>query len=213
MEIEVDGSSVIARRPERATLTLRLGFETGDKGKALTETTTLVRRVQAAIDDFKGRVPSPTTWSAVQPITTQSWRPFNQNGEVMPQRHSANAVVLVKFVDWKALSGFVDNFGGEPGVTVQGVEWALTTETRRQLEDEVIGRAVASARMRAEAIARAAGFGQVHFTRVVDPAPGHHAAGATMMRMSAVEPNGDGIALAPEDVEVRADVHAVFATA
>lgn len=213
MEIEVTGTSVLARGPERATVKLRVGFEGADKAKVLRETTELVRRVQGAIDELAARDPSPTTWSSVQPIATRSWRPHHQDGKVLPQRHSATSLVLITFRDVAALSAFVDRVGAESGMTIDGVDWRLTDATRQATEDDALTRAVAAARTKAETIARAAGAAGVEFSRITDAAQAVPAAyGATRMAAFEAGSPGEGITVTPEDIEVRADVLAVFTT-
>ena len=217
MEISVRGTAKASLRPERATLHINAGFESGDKAAVMARTTQLVQQLTSTIDSMREASPSPTTWSAVLPITTRSWRPYSNKGQVPPMRYGATAQVKLKFQDFQALSWFVDAWGGIEGVTVQRVEWTLTEQARLDAEAEILGKAVADAQGRAELMAKAAGFGGVEFVELSDPGmlKGTSenvdfpvAAGA--MRAYMGGDDGEGIDLAPEDVELTAVVHARF---
>lgn len=222
MDITVVGRKRASVPPERATLRLVAGFESGDKGDCLNRTTSLVGKLSAHIQALEGAGVSPITWYAVQPITTRSWRPYSDAGAVLPLRHAASAVVKVTFRDFHALAQFAHQVGGSAGVSLEHVEWSLAEATRDQLVGEVLGQAVADAADRALTIARATGATAVRPLEVADPgllsgvAPGGpgRGEGAGMARaFAAVAPGpGEGIDLAPEDVVVEAEVHARFAT-
>jgi uncharacterized protein YggE len=221
MEITVAGTGSASLRPERATIHLTAGFEGPEPQGPMAATTDLVRRLSAELARLKGADPSPTTWSAVLPIRTRSWRPFSDKGTVPPPVHAASAQVQVKFRDVGALARFVDAWGGVDGVTIVGVRWTLTEATRQDEERRVLARAVEQARERARVIAAAAGAGDVRVVEVADPgllggdrhgtsAPsavaGRPAAEAARAALAPVD-------LAPEDVELSAVVHARFVTA
>lgn len=215
VEITVGGTASAALPPERGTLLIAAGFESGDKQTALGRTTELVQQLVTAIETLRTTTPSPTTWSAVLPITTRSWRPYNNKGEVLPLRYAASAQIKVKFRDFRALSLFVDAWGGRDGVTIQGVQWALTEAARLTSEAEILRAAVEDARNRAQLMATAAGFGGVEFIELADPGMLHDRSGSTesaapkAMR-GYVSDGGAGVDLSPEDVELTATVHARF---
>lgn len=213
MQIEVDGRAAVAQAPERATLTMRLGFEGGDPDAPLRATTELVRRVQSEVQQLAGAQPSPTTWSAFLPISTRSWRPYAQDGSLAPMRYAAAADVKVKFRDFAALARFCSAWGAQEGVTLSHVEWTLVEQTHRQLSDEVLTKAVQSAQRRAESIARAARVDGVQFESVSDPRP-HDAGGQPAFAARAMSANagGEGFDLSPEDVRIEEHVRAVFST-
>jgi len=221
MEITVAGTGTASLKPERATVHLSAGFEGPDPQTSLARTTDLVRRLADQIIRFEATRPSPTTWSAVLPIRTRSWRPYSDKGNLTPLVYAAVAQVQVKFRDFGALARFVDDWGGEEGVTLQSVQWALTEATRQEQERRVLAQAVSQARDRARVVAAAADAGDVRFLEVADPGllggerPGAPQPLAMSARPAAAAAMGGGgpVELAPEDIEVSAVVHARFTTA
>lgn len=217
MDITVVGTARASLAPERGTLHLTLGHEGGDKAQVLQATTALVQSFSAYVDELKHAQPSPTTWSAILPVRTRSWRPWSDKGQVLPLRHAASAEVQVKYRDFRALAATVDAWGAISGVTVNHVEWALTEATRTTQEAEVLRRAVADAQSRAQAMATAAGQGEVRWVELADPgllqggarptAGGDVAVAA--MRAGKAEAGG-GTDVAPEDIAWQVQVHARF---
>jgi uncharacterized protein YggE len=218
MDITVVGTARASLAPERGTLHLTLGHEGGDKAQVLEATTGLVQSFSAYVDELKSAQPSPTTWSAILPVRTRSWRPWSDKGQVLPLRHAASAEVRLKYRDFSALAATVDAWGALAGVTVNHVEWALTEATRATQEAEVLRRAVADAQSRAQAMATAAGQGEVRWVELADPgllqggarpAAGVESYTAASMRAGKADAGG-GTDVAPEDIAWQVQVHARF---
>ncbi len=217
MDITVTGTGRADLPPERATLTLTAGFEAGDKRQVLERTTTLVQALTAELGRLRELEPAPTTWSAVLPIGTRSWRPWSDQGAVLPMRHAASATIQVKFADFRALAAFADTWGGVEGVTLGGVEWTLTQALQQRTEREVLAEAVEHARERAQTLATAGGGGTVRCLEIADPGLLSQRAAAEMAPMAMYAGRsakdmggGEGIEIAPQDVVVEAVVHARF---
>lgn len=220
MEITVAGTGSASLRPERATIHLTVGFEGPEPQGPLDRTTDLLQRLQAELSRLKAAVPSPTTWSAVLPIRTRSWRPYSDKGNLTALVYAAAAQLQVKFRDVAGLARFVETWAGVDGITVVGVSWTLTEATRQEQERQVLTRAVEQARDRARVIAAAAGAGDVRILEVADPgllggdrhatsAPSAVAGRATG---SATSTTPGAVDLSPQDVELSAVVHARFVT-
>ncbi len=169
MEITVIGTGRAALAPERATIHLTAGFEGADKAQVVRRTTDLVNALSAELTRLREHESRPTTWSAVLPIGTRSWRPWSDKGTVLPMRYAASSRVQVKFRDFRALSGFADAWGGLEGVTLGHVEWTLTEATRKETDERVRAEAVVDARERAQVYATAAGGGVVRCVQIADP--------------------------------------------
>ena len=219
MDLTVVGSARASLAPERATLHLTLGHESGDKDGVLRATTELVQAFSAYVDQLRHAQPSPTTWSSIQAIRTRSWRPWSDQGQVLPLRHAASSAVQLKFRDFRALAATVDQWGGRDGVRVDHVDWALTEATRSEQEAAVLRRAVADARARALTMAQAAGFGDVRWVELSDPGllqpggrEGFVAASAVSFRQATAD-TGGGADVVPDDITWETRVHARFRTA
>jgi uncharacterized protein YggE len=216
MEITVAGTGTASLRPERATVHLTAGFEGPEPQSAKERTAELVQRLAADVARLRAADPSPTTWSAVLPVRTFSWRPFSDKGNLTPLVHRALAEVRVKFRDVGALARFVDAWAGVDGITIAGVRWTLTEATRQAQERRVLTQAVEQARARALVIAAAAGAGDVRIVEVADPGllagdrRGTAPPSAVAARSGAAD--AGAVDLAPEDIEISAVVHARFAT-
>lgn len=214
MQLTVLGEATAAFAPQRATVHLQLGFEGPDKERALARTTELAVEFAAAIDRLRQQQPAPITWSAMLPIGTRSWRPYAQDGTIKPLRHGASCRVEIKFCDFRALSAFIDAWGGRDGVSVGHVEWTLTEANRIHEEGQVLARAVEAARQRAQTMATAAGAGAVRFVELADPgllAAGLQAEAVGYAKMArGAAHDGEGANIVPEDVELAASVHARF---
>lgn len=217
MHITVVGHARASFPPERATLRMRLGVEGSDKHAAMDHTTTLVQAFTAAVEQMKELTPSPTTWSAVAPIGTRSWRPWSE-GASLPVRHAAECIVQLTFRDFQALARFIDQWGGRNGVSIDSVAWSLT-EPRREAEDErVLTQAVLQAHARATTMAHAAGEPGVRFLELADRGLLDGGAPEDVFPLHAVSLRAggagedEGITIAPEDVHLDVTVHARFTT-
>ena len=217
MQITVAAHAHSATAPERATLHMRLGVEGTDKKAALEHTTSLVKSFANAVEQMKSLSPSPVTWSAIAPIGTRSWRPWSNDGTTAPLRHSAESAVKLKFHDFGALSRFIDQWGGHPGVSVDKVLWTLTEHRQEQEEDNALTSAVMQAHARAATMARAAGERAVRFLELADQGlltdgEVSHPHAQTMALRSGSGMRDEGVTIAPEDVEIDVVVHARFTT-
>ena len=219
MDITVVGTGLASLAPERATITLSAAHEGADKAQVLARTSELVQALTTEIARLRDHESKPTTWSAVLPIGTRSWRPWSEKGEVLPLRHAASSTIRIKFRDFRALSGFADAWGGVEGITLGGVEWTLTEEVQKKTEREVLAQAVEQARDRAQVLATAGGGGRVRCIELADPgllsdrASTEMAPKAMAMRSGAYAGDSGGsggIEIAPQDVEVEAQINARF---
>lgn len=213
MEITVVGSARATRPPERATIALNVALEGNDKRHVLEGTTALVKSLSAEVDRLRQGDPAPVTKAAVRPIGTRSWRPWSDQGRILPLRHAASCALDLTFRDFGALSAFVDAWGAVDGISLGGVEWTLTEAVRAELETTVLGEAVARARERAQILATAGGGGPVRCLEIADPGllteqrSAESAPIAMFARSAADVGGGEGIDIVPHDVDIEAQVH------
>jgi len=217
MDITVVGTHEYSVPPERGTIHLDVGFEGPELAGVLSASADLVNELNRHLEALRSGDAAPVTWHAVGPLGTRSWRPYNNQGLVMPLRHAASAHVQAKFRDFEALARFTGEWGARDGVRTGQVVWTLTDGRRTALESATLERAVQDARRRALVIARAAGAGEVEAVEVADPgllsgtrggaeAPQHHAAALR----AAADSGESAAAVLPEDVRGTATVHARY---
>lgn len=214
MIITVAGEHRAAHPPELGTLTVRIAVEDADAAAAMAALTREADRLTAEVDALRQAEPSPVVASAVQAPGTRSWQPWNERGEALPPRHEASVRASVTFDDVGALAGWASRWGERDGWSLDEVTWSLTDAVRARLEAAALRAAVADARRRAEAIAAECGTGRVTVLDVADAGllPG---GGAPEPRVEAMvrafgKDAGEGVAVAPEDVEVLVRLHARF---
>ncbi len=217
-EITVRGSYSAFQPPERGTVRASLGFE----GPQMQPVYDLVVRdleaVKASIGVIQDPERGPVTWWSTQHVRTWANRPWNKDGKQLPLVHHASVRVQVKFRDFAVLTRWVgDHVERTAGFSLEGVDWALTEQRRRQLARDVRARAVQDAAARAQEYADALDLGPVRPVALadagmlgngLDPMPGGAEAG--YLRMQGAPDGGAELALAPDDIEVAAVVDGRF---
>lgn len=214
MKITVTGEAKASFPPEEATLQLSLGFESDDMSDAVERTTALANTLSEAIASLKEATPPSLTTAALLPLATSSWRPYNNEGTLLPMRHRATARARLTFSHFGTMSLFVDTWSRQPGVTLDDVEWRLTDDRLARERAAILTAAVADAHDKAQVLAAAAAESRVMFLELTEPSAldGHEprmfARSAAMMDAA---PAGS-IELSPADIEITAQIRAVFTT-
>ncbi|TQK72683.1 SIMPL domain-containing protein [Nocardioides sp. SLBN-35] len=217
-EFTVRGSHSAFQPPERGTAHITLAFQGPALQPAYDRVVHDLEAVKASIQELHDPADGPVTWWSTQHVRTWAQRPWNKDGKQLPLVHHASVGVQVKFRDFGRLATWVGRLvSSAEGFRLDGVEWALTEARRVELERTVRVRAVQEAARRAQEYADALGLGTVRPVAVADagmlsqgisPIGGGPAA---YMRMAAKESGGGAeLELAPEDIEVSAEVDARF---
>ena len=215
MEITVIGTSEYALPPERGTVDLHLLAEDSDPRRAASHVQAESARIDADLRSLAAQEGAPVTWFSVGPLTTSSWQPTTPKGTLGDRRYRASATIRATFADFSALAERVAAWGASEVTNVQQVRWTLTDASRLRVEASALGKAVADARQRAAAIAKACGLTTVTVVEVADPGllsvgggsgAGPGAPMAALARGKAAETTE----LTPEDVTGGATVHARF---
>lgn len=218
MDITVVGSHEYSVAPERGTLHLQVGFEGDELPTVVHASTELVNALGIHLEQLRDGGAAPVTWHSVGPLGTRSWRPYNNQGKVMPMRHAATTHVQAKFRDFTALARFAADWGVRDGIRIGRVEWAVTEQQRAELESGTLERAVREARRRALVIARAAGADDVEVIEVADPGllsgvpamPGTPLPQTAAFRAAGGVDASDTATILPENLTGSATVHARF---
>ncbi|TWG99409.1 hypothetical protein L615_002600000230 [Nocardioides sp. J9] len=219
-ELTVRGSHTAFQRPERGTVHVTLSLQGPKPQPVYDRVVADLEAVTASVKQLHDPERGPVTWWSTKHVRTWAERPWNQDGKQLPLVHHAAVGVEVKFRDFAALGRWVSqHVAVTPGFTLDGVVWALTAANRQDLERAVRTRAVQDAARRAQEYADALGLGTVRPVAVADAGMlgnGLHAAGgsgpAPYLRMAAAKEGGGSteLELAPEDIEVSAQVDARF---
>lgn len=220
MEISVQGTHEETVAPEIARLHAGALAEGGDKAQVLRTATEVVQSFSAELKRLQEG--GSVSEVVVRPIGTSSWRPINKGRQQAPIYRAA-ASIRADFTDFAALADLAAQFGATDALQLGRVEWRLTDDTRRAVENTCLTRAVEQAKDRALAMARAAGESKVEFVQLADPGmlgdrptENFHAPAPRMAMMrSAVGGGGDeltGIDIQPEELTVGCVVEARFRT-
>ncbi|HEY8590967.1 MAG TPA: SIMPL domain-containing protein [Naasia sp.] len=213
--IAVRGEHLTRLPPERATVTLTVVQDGHQRESVVAAAADIADQVTqvitAATDAQRGPVLS---WSSA---SAHVWaeRPWTPDGVQQDLVHHASVRFSVVVGDFEFLGGFLGDVASRDGVSVEGISWSLTEETRRAVLDDVRTRAVEDAVQKATVYARSIGLQTVRATALADPGMLHDGNGAiefadqpVMLRSAkAVDP---GLSFRPEDIEVTAAVDARF---
>ena len=214
--ITVRGSHTEYRRPERATVQVRVGLEGPAPAAVHAAATRAATALTEDLRDLHDGDRGPVTWWSSDQLRTWAHRPWNQDGKLLPLVHHAQVELQAKFSDFDRLSDWLGVAMGVDGVSLQGIDWTLTEARKRDLVEQVRVAAVRDARDRAQAYADALGLGPVRVVALADAgmlgeglAPTGGVGIASFARGAA---GGGELAFTPQDVAVSTQVDAVFVT-
>lgn len=213
--ITVEGRFEHHHPAERGTVTLTVGFEGPTRESVVQRTTQTHTALVAEVRSLHVPTAGPVTWWSADRLRAWSTRPWNKDGKQLPPVHHCAVSLEVKFSDLERLAAWVERVAELDGVTVGGIEWALTVATRARLVADARERSVQDAVAKATSYATSLGLTQVRPVALAEPGMlGDHAAptssyvGSAMRRASA---DGPELELKPADVTIEARVHARFA--
>jgi len=220
IRVTAESSNDIA--PERATVTLNIGFESAEKSTAHAKTATLVEQIQSEVNQLKASQAQPIVSSSFGQLRTSSWRPVSQNGEPMPLVYSETMAAKVEFSDFVALSEWLAKISTVEGVRVGYISWSLSDETRKKATEQAQQEAIKQARVKAEAYARAIGTTVASVETIADE--GLMGSGRQLSRsvdfgsvagleQRAKRSDTEKYDLAPADITVTARIEATYLTA
>lgn len=199
MDIHVTGSSSIETPADLATVRFTFGFTGKDKSSTVARTVTLSNEARQDFERLK-------TSGAVASYSIESIRTWTTPGGTVRRAEISSSVEAeVEFVDFAELGQFVASAAERDGWTVNGVVWGLGRESRRALEPQVLGEALAHARERAEWIASDIGASNLTIAEVSDSrtmAPMAMGVAATRARGLAAGAGSEPLDLVPGLIQV-----------
>lgn len=215
--ITVQGEYEDGRAAERGTVRVLVTYDDASRHEALGLATERHTELVAGLRELQEAPGAPLLrWSSEQ-LRVWGDRPWSQTGEQLPVVHHAQASLEAEFADPSALSDWVGTVSLRDGVTVEGVSWSLSPETRQQLTEEVSRRAVEEAMAKARRYAAALGLTDLRPVALSDPgmlgdAGASPQPGAPFAaRMASADVSGAPLALKPDLIRVTVQVHARFA--
>lgn len=217
MQISVSGEQRTSVAPERAELSITVSEEGTDRPAVVAKATAAANLLAGDLSALKES--GAVERFSVEPLRTYAWRPKRTL-----ERFTASVELSACFADFEALGRFAADAGERPGVGLGWVNWTLTDATADRLRDECIDGAVARARQRAEAMARAAGAGAIEIVEIADPGllgdvgSMQDLAAAPMMasmkrrgaRMA--DEGAEAVQIVPQDIEIGAQLQLRFTT-
>ncbi|GIT79480.1 SIMPL domain-containing protein [Leifsonia sp. LS1] len=215
--ITVLGEHEQKRTAEHGSVRVRVMYDGSSRHETLALATQRHAELVAGLRELEEAAGGPLLrWSSDQ-VRVWGDRPWSQSGEQLPIVHHAELGLRAEFAEATAVSDWVSAVTLREGVSVDGVEWMLSDETREALVDEVSRLAVEDAVATARRYASALGLTELRPVALSDPgllgdagAPPRSPTPLGARTMSA-DTAGGALALAPEDIHVAVQVHARFA--
>ena len=211
VEITVRGSHTVRLAPEQATVYANVAADGPDPQPVFDAVATALADVNRSLESRRHTENGPVTNFVVDQARLTSHRPYNAEGRQLPLVHSAVVSITATFTDFDDLAGWVGWSAGVPGLAVHHIDWALTQATSLEAERSTRQEAVRDARRRAQDYADALDLGAVAVRSISDPGAG--GPGMRKVMMASAMSDGGGppqISLRPDEVEVTAQVEAVF---
>jgi uncharacterized protein len=214
--ITVRGSHDAFHPAERGTVLVGVGFEGPERDPVVQRTVAATEALLAGVRERHDPEQGPVTWWASDRIQVWSSRPYHHEGKQKPLVHHAQTSTRVKFRDFDELARWVEGAARHAGVRIDGIDWALTEQTRQRAEATSRVAAVEQARAKAEAYAGALGLTRLTCVAIADPGmlgdPGNAplVSPAAYSRAMAAPSDGPSLVLNPEDIAVSTTVDARF---
>lgn len=214
VEITVVGQGQATYPPERCTVSLSVRTDGRSAESASEPAHSLVRELTGLIDPLYNADHGPIDAWALDQVRHSRNRPFNHDGEQLPYVYQALASIDVEFSQIDVIDAFVYAVSALDGVDVGHFDWALTEASATEKTRHVRQLAVHNAMEKAEAYAHSIGRSAVSALAIADPgllgvAASSHQDYALASR--AYKSADEGFELKPQDITLRAEVHARFA--
>lgn len=211
VKIAVRGAHAVTVRPEQATVHATVSAEGPEAEPVFRTVSDSVARVNGSLQSRLHHRRGPVVRFAVDQIRMGSRRPFNPDGTQLPLVHTAAVSATATFTDFDDLAEWVNWCAGVEGLGIGHIDWSLRDVTRAKLERKARQKAVRDAGRRARDYADALDLGPVRVLSISDSGLGGPVQRKVMLAASAAPGVESGaLSLRPGDVEVAAEVEAVF---
>ena len=209
LQITVRGSAQASYPPERATVRLRVQARGGDRREVRDDVAATFEPLTDQLRELASRG-AVTSWSGDQ-VGVYTHSPVEDGRRAERPVHVARVEVVVEFVDFERMSGFLDFWLSRDAVEVGGIEWDVLDRHRRAHEADIRKAAVEDAVTKAQAYADAVRRGRVSAVELADPGmlEGRSDAGVPIT-YRAVAHQGDGLALEPAPIVIAVEIDGRF---
>jgi uncharacterized protein len=201
---------------ERATVSIEVSLQGGNREAVLRETLEVGETVRGSLRDRHDQAAGPITFWSGDRVQTWSHTPTDKEGKPLPVVHTAQLTFSAKFSDFDALASWIEQYGARKGVNVRGISWALTAGRKQRETDAVRIHAVEDAVAKARTYATALGLTTLEPQHIADTGmigdDVSYSGGTSSAGYSrAASTSSSTLSLKPEDIELTADVDARFA--
>jgi uncharacterized protein YggE len=212
ISINVRGSHEVRLAPERGIVHALLSREGSSAAPIFESVVASLAQVRDSLEPIHDAKAGPVTRFTFDQVRTSARRPWHERGKQLPLVHSATVTITVEFSDFTELGKWITWSSRVEGLTVQWIDWDLTTAHRSEIERSTRQEAVRQAKNRAQDYADALDLGAVKPRSISDPGVREVAYKAPMMAraMDVGSQAAPELDLAPQDIEIRAEVEATF---
>ncbi len=214
VEITVVGRGEATFAPERCTVSLTVNTDGRSAEAAAEPAHRVVEELTGLIDPLYHQTTGPIdTWSLDQ-VRHSRHRPFSNEGEQLPYLYQALASIDVEFSQLDVIDAFVYAVTALDGVDIGNFDWTLTENSVAENTRHVRKLAVQDAVTKAEVYAQTFGLLAVTPLAIADPGLLGVTTGQPDYAVAArayQSGDGSGFELKPQNITLRAEVHAKFA--
>ena len=154
-----------------------VGIEGPSKAPVVKQATKVLAELTESVKKLHNPSKGPVTWYSQDQLINDSRRPYNQDGLIMPLVYSTQAGMQVKFSDLKLVFSFIEDISAWEGISVNGINWALTEKTKAKAITLSRTGAVRASAVKALDYAKAAGYSKVRPIFIADPGMLPHISG------------------------------------
>lgn len=136
-ELSVSGHAMIAHPAERAVINVTVSSTGTNKASVVDEVVTTAKHVEEMLrvlspqdDTAEAKAASPLAHWNKTSLSSRCWMPRDdKNNEMPPMKYSSNVRFDIRFKEFKALGSFGTRISSIPHVSVNEIDWILTTDS------------------------------------------------------------------------------------
>ena len=222
LELEINGTSTINRRAERAVVTVDI-FSSGPTREGVSaEVIAASNKLQDMLRPHNPQtsegIAAPdaaiTHW-AMNSLSTSHYDRMDRDNKPLPREYHCRTKLNIKFQNYQVLADIATKLSATPDAEVSNISWRVTDTTKEALASQARKEAVA------DAVTKAKDFTSVVSDKepraiLIEEKISREATASHMRRnkgqMMTQSPQGEsnGLSFEPEDVQLTTNVHVKF---